>query len=40
MRPYSEDPRERAVQRAKAGEAIREIAVALRIRACCVQAEA
>ena len=31
MRPYSEDLRERAVQRAEAGETIREIAAALRI---------
>jgi transposase-like protein len=31
MRPYSEDLRERAVQRAEAGEMIRGIAAALRI---------
>jgi len=31
MRPYSEDLRERAVQRVEAGETIREIAAALRI---------
>ena len=36
MRPYSEDLRERAVQRAEAGETIREIAAALRISPSCV----
>ena len=36
MRPYSEDLRERAVQRAEAGETIREIATALRISPSCV----
>jgi transposase len=36
MRPYSEDLRERAVQRAEAGETIREIAAALRISPFCV----
>jgi len=37
MRSYSEDPRERAVQRAEAGETIRSIAAALRIRPSCVR---
>lgn len=36
MRPCSEDLRERAVQRAEAGETIREIAAALRISPSCV----
>ena len=36
MRPYSEDLRERAVQRAEAGEKIRSIAAALRISPSCV----
>ena len=36
MRPYSEDLRERAVQRAEAGETIRSIAAALRISPSCV----
>jgi len=36
MRPYSEDLRERAVQRAQAGETIRSIAGALRISPSCV----
>jgi transposase len=36
MRPYSEDLRERAVQRAEAGEPIRSIAAALRISPSCV----
>jgi len=36
MRPYSEDLRERAVQRAEAGETIREIAAALEISPSCV----
>lgn len=36
MRPYSEDLRERAVQRAEAGETIRAIAAALRISPSCV----
>jgi putative transposase len=36
MRPYSEDLRERAVQRAKAGETIRSIATALQISPSCV----
>ena len=36
MRPYSEDLRERAVQRAEAGETIRSIAAALQISPSCV----
>ena len=36
MRPYSDDLRERAVQRAEAGETIREIAAALWISPSCV----
>jgi putative transposase len=36
MRPYSKDLRERAVQRAEAGETIRSIAAALRISPSCV----
>ena len=36
MRPYSEDLRERAVQRAEAGETIRSIAEALQISPSCV----
>jgi putative transposase len=36
MRAYSEDLRERAVQRAEAGETIREIAAALQISPSCV----
>lgn len=36
MRPYSEDLRERAVQRAEAGETIRSIGEALRISPSCV----
>ena len=36
MRLYSEDLRERAVQRAEAGETIRSIAAALRINPSCV----
>lgn len=36
MRPYSEDLRGRAVQRAEAGETIREIAAALQISPSCV----
>ena len=36
MRPYSEDLRERAVQRAEAAETIRSIAAALRISPSCV----
>ena len=36
MWPYSEDLRERAVQRAEAGETIREIAASLRISPSCV----
>jgi len=36
MRPFSEDLRERAVQRAEAGETIRSIAAALQISPSCV----
>ncbi|MFN9094898.1 MAG: helix-turn-helix domain-containing protein [Alphaproteobacteria bacterium] len=36
MRPYSEDLRERAVQRAEAGKTIRSIAAALCISPSCV----
>jgi len=36
MRPYSEDLRERAVQRAEAGETIRSIAHALQVSPSCV----
>ena len=36
MRRYSEDLRERAVQRAEAGKTIRSIAAALRISPSCV----
>jgi transposase len=36
MRPYSEGLRQRAVQRAEAGETIRDIAAALRISPSCV----
>lgn len=36
MRPYSEVLRERAVQRAEAGETMRSIAAALRISPSCV----
>jgi transposase len=36
MRLYSEDLRERAVQRAEAGETIRSIAAALRVSPSCV----
>ena len=36
MRPYSKDLRERAVQRAEAGETIRSIAAALRVSPSCV----
>ena len=36
MRPYSKDLRERAVQRAEAGEKIRSIAAALRVSPSCV----
>ena len=36
MRPYSEDLRERVVQRAEAGETIRSISAALQISPSCV----